>query len=100
MFRFFFVSSVIDTIKISEIPDMDLRRVDVTVAFADYPVDILAEVSGFIAPRQTSLAAGGTPGIEAPQSQGSEEEPPPATLFGTGWAPLDPNAEYATGATR
>jgi general secretion pathway protein I len=48
------------TVKISQIGDLDMRRVDVSVAFADSPDDILAEVSGFIAPPQQIVAGGGS----------------------------------------
>ena len=42
------------TVKTSKIGDLDMRRLEVTVSYADTPEDILAEVSGFIgAPQQT-----------------------------------------------
>lgn len=87
------------TIKISAIPNMDIRRVDVSVSFVDTPKDILAEVAGFIRPEQ-GPAAGNSPD----QTAGAPNDPPGATStgtgFGRGWGPLDPNADYSAGATR
>ena len=47
------------TVKTSQIGDLAMRRVDVTVAFADTPEQILAEVRGFVGPPQQAVA--GTP---------------------------------------
>ena len=112
------------TVKTSQIGDLNMRRVDVTVAFADTPEDILAEVSGFLAAPQQAFAGnpgsggggGGGGGGDSPQGQGnattgtgqaSQAEIPggPQNLaFGggqpagvglwSGWDPIDPN-EYA-----
>lgn len=74
------------TIKVAEIPDMDMRRLDVTVAFADDPDNIIATVIGF---------------LPAPQVAASPRDGDGAfgSRFGDGWAPLDPN-ETATEANR
>lgn len=98
------------TVKTSQIGDLDMRRVEVTVSYADTPEDILAEVSGFIAPPQQA-AAGGQPqqpgGLQrgqSPQTPGDAAQQPvqplnPAgaagTGFGSGWDPLNPN-EYGS----
>ncbi len=88
------------TIKISQIPNMDLRRVDVTVSFVDSPEDILAEVAGFVTPPQSPIASN----AEAEQDEGNAN--PPAsdadgastgTGFGAGFTPLDPNAVFTPG---
>jgi general secretion pathway protein I len=96
------------TVKTSQIGDLAMRRVDVTVAFSDSPDQILAEVSGFLAPPQQAVAAGGQPrdaipgqpGVlgpaDAPGTGATNE--PAGTGFGGGWDPLDPN-EYELGDT-
>lgn len=92
------------TVKTSQIGDLAMRRVDVTVAFADTPEQILAEVRGFVAPPQQTVA--GAP----PQQDNDSEQPqapdptgtvdtanaPSGAGFGDGWEPLDPY-EYGSG---
>jgi len=107
------------TVKTSQIGDLAMRRVDVTVAFADTPEQILAEVRGFVAPPQQAVA--GTPpgsanptGSRSPPASGNPQagaNPPgggsspgsgaptdqrAGTGFGDGWEPLDPY-EYGSG---
>lgn len=69
------------TIKVSKIPDMTMRRLDVTVAFADDPDNTIATVIGFLAPPQATGSGTGT-----------------LRQFGDGWAPLDPDAGLTPGA--
>jgi general secretion pathway protein I len=104
------------TVKTSQIGDLAMRRVDVTVAFADAPEQVLAEVSGFIAPPQQAVTAGPSQqggGGGAPQGGSAQEggdvanptgtpgatNPTVGTGFGDGWDPLDPNA-YGSGEPR
>ena len=103
------------TVKISQIGDLAMRRVDVTVAFADTPEQILAEVRGFIGPPQQAFA-GGTPqpGGESDKGNDNEENDPAGNGaiqtagagagFGEGWDPIDPNIyqrdETAPGVTQ
>lgn len=106
-------------VKTSQIGDLAMRRVDVTVAFADFPEDILAEVSGFLAAPQQAIGTGQPQQQQPPpqrqqqqQQQGQVAQSPdqaspdeaqranapqnpggPAgngTGFGSGWEPLDP----------
>ena len=65
------------TIKVSAIPDMEMRRLDVTIGFADDPDNVIATVIGFLSP----------PRGEQPEGNDTTRQ------FGDGWAPLDPNAE-------
>ncbi len=93
------------TVKTSQIGDLAMRRVDVTVAFSDTPDQILAEVSGFIAPPQQGVAGGavGPGGQPRLDEDGNPIDPsgpavdtgnqPGGDGFGGGWDPLDPN-EY------
>ena len=107
------------TVKTSQIGDLAMRRVDVTVAFADTPEQILAEVSGFIAPPQQGVAGSGqppgtgpapspgpggatpgqsgVPGSALGPGAGATNEPP-AGNFGSGWDPLDPNEYQSDGS--
>ena len=107
------------TVKTSQIGDLAMRRVDVTVAFADAPEQVLAEVSGFIAPPQQAVTASPTrqrDGSDDENGTGETPEPPPGvgsnptgapgttnptvgTGFGDGWDPLDAN-EYGSGEPR
>jgi general secretion pathway protein I len=73
------------TIKISGIPEMDFRRVDVTVAFADSPDYVLAELAGFIGPPQQRA--------NPDQGDAGDADAGIGTGFGEGWAPLDGYAE-------
>lgn len=68
------------TIKISKIPDMAMRRLDVTVAFADDPDNTIATVIGFLPPPQATAGANST-----------------LRKFGDGWAPLDPDSVLTPG---
>jgi general secretion pathway protein I len=70
-------------LKISNIPQIEMRRIDITVSFADTPDDILATVIGFIGPRQPG--ASGT--------QNADDNSSEATLggFGSGWEPPQEN---------
>jgi general secretion pathway protein I len=99
------------TVKTSQIGDLDMRRVNVTVSFPDTPQDILAEVSGFIAPPQQAAAGGQPqqpgrpPGPQSRQTPGGPAQQPVQSLnpsgaagtgFGKGWDPLNPN-DYVSG---
>ena len=85
------------TVKISQIPNIDLRRVDVSVSFADAPDNILAEVAGFVTPPQTELSANpqATPGAGGQDGSGGESTS--TSSFGVGWAPLNPDATSDSG---
>ncbi len=104
------------TVKISQIGDLAMRRVDVTVAFADTPERILAEVSGFIAPPQqggtggnlgggSQGGAGGQPQLDddgnpigpAAAAVGTDNQPA-GSGFGRGWEPLNPNEYQSDGS--
>jgi general secretion pathway protein I len=97
------------TIKVSQIPNMDMRRVDVTVSYLDTPNDILAEVSGFVTPPQEATAGVSAGGSQTPSggvgaSAGGSNQSPvggvgasAGTGFGAGFTPLDPNAVYTSG---
>jgi len=87
------------TVKISQVPDMDLRRVDVTVSFADLPDDILAEVSGFVSPPQTSQTNIPAPGPEGGEQSGGPDNSSAGNAFGSGYTPLDAN-NYSRGEIR
>ncbi|MBT8441262.1 MAG: type II secretion system minor pseudopilin GspI [Gammaproteobacteria bacterium] len=68
------------TIKVSKIPDMSMRRLDVSVGFADDPDSTVATVVGF---------------LPQPQATGENDT---VRRFGEGYEPLDPNADYASEA--
>jgi general secretion pathway protein I len=68
------------TIKVSKIPDMSMRRLDVTVGFADDPDNTVATVIGF---------------LPQPQATGENDA---VRRFGEGYEPLDPNADYESEA--
>lgn len=68
------------TIKIAKIPDMAMRRLDVSVGFADDPGNTVATVIGF---------------LPQPQAGGENDA---IRKFGEGYAPLDPNTDYSTEA--
>jgi len=83
------------TIKISQVPNMELRRVDVTVSFLDTPDDILSEVAGFVRPPSvggTDNSRGGQDGTESGTQVGATDSPSGESSFGAGFTPLDPNA--------
>lgn len=73
--------------QISNIPQMEMRRLDVTVSFADSPDDILATVIGFIGPPQTGASA---PDEQNPQGT-QEKRNEPVVGFGSGWEPPQEN---------
>lgn len=77
------------SIKVSKIPDLDMRRLDVTVGFADDPDNVIATVIGFLAPPQPGAAGTGS---------ASGDNADAGRKFGDGWAPLDPNADYSEAA--
>jgi general secretion pathway protein I len=66
--------------KISNIPQIDMRRIDITVSFADSPDDILTTVIGFIGPVTAGSAETGN------QDSGVLPEDP-YSGFGSGWEP-------------
>lgn len=80
------------TIKISKIPDMDMRRLDVTVGFADDSDNIIATVIGFVPAPQAGLGGATAPPGEAGATGGAGDA---GRQFGDGWEPLDPNADYS-----
>jgi general secretion pathway protein I len=87
------------TIKISQVPNMELRRVDVTVSFVDTPQDILAEVAGFVAPPKiVGNTASGNEQDDGSTDPGGGSSA--GTGFGAGFTPLDPNAVYSSGETQ
>jgi general secretion pathway protein I len=89
------------TIKTSQIPNIDLRRVDVSVSFLDSPEDILAEVAGFVTPPQTAINTDSVPdqsGTGEPASGSGGASTGPG--FGAGFTPLDPNAIYTPGESQ
>jgi len=67
--------------QISNIPQIEMRRIDITVSFVDSPDDILATVVGFIGPQPA-----GTRGQQSPGT-GSGSGAQSANSFGTGWEP-------------
>ncbi len=67
------------TVKISETPADNLRRIDVSVAFEDTPDSVLSTATGFIAPPSPNPLA--------------------ANLPVGGWLPLDPNNLPTQGIT-
>ncbi len=103
------------TVQISQIGDLAMRRVDVTVAFADTPERILAEVSGFIAPAQQGIAQSQQQSgvVPPPPQPGGQEQldddgnpigqtgtgnQPVGDGFGNGWEPLNPNEYQSDGS--
>jgi general secretion pathway protein I len=88
------------TIKISQVPNMELRRVDVTVSFLDSPDDILSEVAGFVRPPSVGAngnSQGGQGGTESNPQVGDTDSSAGETVFGAGFTPLDPNAIDTSG---
>lgn len=73
------------TMQVTAIPDLDMRRLDVTVAFADDPDNVIATVIGFLAAPQAGTAGADT--SPAGPAAGDNRR-----RFGDGWQPLDPNA--------
>lgn len=67
--------------QISNIPQIEMRRIDITVSFVGSPDDILATVVGFIGPQPV-----GTPGQPGPGTR-PDSGNQSANGFGTGWEP-------------
>lgn len=63
---------------IADVPQIDMRRIDITVSRADAPDDVLATVIGFIGPNR------GQPGDGVDRGFGSGWEPPRETYGETG----------------
>ncbi len=74
--------------KISKIPEWEMRRIDVTVSLADSPDDILATVIGFVGP--PSGNSGATGPRNSPGQQNTENAS--GHGFGSGWEP--PQEDY------
>lgn len=83
------------TIKVSKIPDMDMRRLDVTVGFSDDPDNIIATVIGFVPAPQAGLGGAPASSGDAGATDGGGAA---GRKFGDGWQPLDPNADYSEAA--
>jgi len=76
---------------ISDVPQIEMRRIDITVSFADSPDDGLVTVIGFIGPDQTSGAAAGGQNTSGAQPNSAERR----NGFGSGWEPPQENLEGA-----
>jgi len=81
--------------QISNIPQIEMRRIDITVSFADSPDDILSTVIGFIGPR---VAGGATVDDQAKGAQDNSENS--SDGFGSGWEPPSVNTGENSGDTR
>jgi len=73
--------------KISDIPQIEMRRIDITVSFADSPDDILATVIGFIGPQPTEATTTGDQGTDRAPNDGNNS----SNEFGSGWEPPQEN---------
>jgi len=73
--------------KITNIPQIEMRRIDITVSFADSPNDILATVIGFIGPQSTEATATGEQGA----ARAPDKDNDPTNGFGSGWEPPQEN---------
>jgi len=71
-------------IEVAAIPDMDMRRLDVSVSFADEPNNVIATVIGFVAPSQAQGQAAGQPGSAGGANKNGRS-------FGDGWEPINPD---------
>jgi general secretion pathway protein I len=69
--------------KITNIPQIEMRRIDITVSFADSPDDILATVIGFMGPQATETPTTGEQDTADAANEGNG--------FGSGWEPLQEN---------
>jgi general secretion pathway protein I len=70
-------------IKVSAIPDLDMRRLDVSVSFADDPDNVIATVIGFLEPAQApSQGQSGSPTGAAGGDNTNGRR------FGEGWEPI------------
>ena len=78
-------------LKVTAIPDLDMRRIDINVSFADTPDDILATVIGFI-----GEIASGEQTTGAQRGTGTQTDQTVDNDFGSGWEP--PVEQY--GATQ
>ena len=67
--------------KITNVPQIEMRRIDITVSLVESPDDILATVIGFIGPRQTGVAGE----QNTPDAQDSDNTS--IDGFGSGWEP-------------
>lgn len=67
--------------KISNFPEVEMRRIDITVSLAESPDDVLGTVIGFIGPPQTPASAPGT------QNPPAAPDSAPLDGFGSGWEP-------------
>jgi|GEM_PF-649768 len=72
-------------IRITDFPDLDLKRLDVAVSYADTPDDVLTTVVGFIGPQREQSQSSS----QNQNSGGNTEQPPaaPEASFGDGWEP-------------
>ncbi len=85
--------------QISNIPQIEMRRIDITVSYADTPDDILATVIGFIAPRADGDATAGNQAGN--QGGGTQNNADTSTAgFGSGWEPPSENFGENSGETR
>ncbi len=73
--------------KISEIPEIAMRRIDITVSFADSPDNILATIIGFIGPNQGAVKSTGDQNSSGAQNKDNESR----NGFGNGWEPPQEN---------
>jgi len=73
--------------KISSIPQIEMRRIDITVSLADSPDDILATVIGFIGPRRSGATAAGQQNTGGTQNSANQS----TNGFGSGWEPPQEN---------
>lgn len=74
--------------KITSIPQIEMRRIDITVSFADSPDDILATVIGFIGPRKLNSAGAQN---EQNNSGTRNNDSASGNGFGSGWEPPSQN---------
>ena len=70
--------------KISKIPQIEMRRIDITVSFADSPDDILASLIGFIGPTPPTTAGDD-------EEEGIVRQEGAFSGFGSGWEPPSEN---------
>ncbi len=73
--------------KITNIPQIEMRRIDITVSFADSPDDILATVIGFMGPQATEATTTGEQGTADAPNEGNDS----INGFGSGWEPPQEN---------
>jgi len=73
--------------KITNIPQIEMRRIDITVSFADSPDDILATMIGFIGPQATETTTAGEQDTNRAPNEGDDS----TNGFGSGWEPPQEN---------